>query len=233
MGKFLSDIELRRLRELLGLYMGMPFTTDIPGETAEYILSKARKGKWQAKRANRPEPDMVLKGKNYSIKTEKLTGKAKDRLGTKEDIITARPDPSAEFPAGKTLGDFSDDELGELVLQHYNREIVRRYHWDIIAILLRSHDNKAFIYFEEPAVEYRPAMYSWRPTQRAKGDNRNIAGYDQHSDLKFKWTSRGKQLYVVHDIPSDADYFTITPTKFDLKRLLEMTRRVKRHSYPS
>ncbi len=206
--------------------MSLPFNADVSGEVAEAIIAEARGGKWQAKRSNRPEPDMVLKGKNYSMKTEKISGSAKSRLGTREDIITARPDPSASFPKGTTLSNISDDELGQAVLLHYNKEIVRKYEWDIISILLRNKDNTEFIYFEEPADEYDLDAYTWRPTKRAKGENRNIAGYDRKGRLCFKWNSRGKQFYVVHDIPKDADVFKISPRKLkvtDVLALLEAT----------
>jgi hypothetical protein len=225
MGKYLNDTELRKLKIYMTIYLSLPFCEDLPGEAFEQMYAAARGGQWQGKRANRPEPDVVLNGKNYSIKTEKIQREhvsASDLLGKRLDIITARPDPSDLLPADQNIAALSDNELGRLVLRHYNERIVQRYRWDVIGILFRLKDNREFIYFEKPAQLYDINAYRWESTKRAKGDNRNIAGYDHQGIQWFRWTSRGKQLYVVHEIPQDAEVFAIQIQKISIEELQQI-----------
>ncbi len=225
MGKYLSDNELNKLKTYLTIYLSLPFCEDLPGEVFEQMYAAARGGQWQGKRANRPEPDVVLNGKNYSIKTEKIQSQrvaARDLIGKRLDIITARPDPSDLLSADKNITNLSDDELGQLVLRHYDERIVQAYQWNVIGILFRLKNNREFVYFEEPAQLYDVDAYVWKSTGRARGNNRNIAGYDRQGTQKFRWTSRGKQLYVVHEIPKDAEIFAIRVQKIDVEGLRQM-----------
>lgn len=225
---FLTKTELDRLVLYLSIHLSMPFVEDLTGETFEQILAKARGAVWQGIRANRAIPDMVFNGRNYSIKTEKEPDSKKtagDLLGTTEDLITARPDPSDQLDEGRKISDLGDQELGELVLTQYNEAIVRAHQWHVIAILLRLQNNREFIYFEEPAIEYPVNQYEWRSTQRARAGDRNIAGYDRATGRqKFRWTSRGKQFYVQHEIPRDSDVFAVDVRKIEVDdaQLLEL-----------
>ncbi|MEM4217911.1 MAG: hypothetical protein QXZ09_07790 [Candidatus Methanomethylicaceae archaeon] len=222
MGRYLSDYELSKLKTYLTIYLTLPFCEDVPGEVFEQMYAAARGGQWQGKRANRPEPDVIVDGRRYSIKTEKIQDQsvsARDIIGKRLDIITARPDPSDLLPPDQDMNDLSDDELGRLVLCHYNERIIQAYQWDVIGILFRLKNNREFVYFEEPAQPYDVKAYSWKSTKRARGNNRNIAGYDHQGLQKFRWTSRGKQLYVVHEIPQDAEIFSIKVQKINVEEL--------------
>ncbi len=225
MGKFLTEEEIRQLEVLLSLYLSLPFSEDLTGEVFENILAKARGGIWSGKRDNRPRPDIILGGKNYVVKTEKVTEQRihpKDILGKRLDIITARIDPAERLKSGQELASLSDNELGKLILQHYNESRVKAYVWDVIAILFRFQNNTEFVYFEEPAIEYPPNDFTWKSTGRARRGNRNIAGYDKQGRQKFRWTSAGLQFYVVHDIPRDADLLTIKIERMTVEDLVNL-----------
>lgn len=201
-GRYLSSEEIQRLQIYLTIYLSLPFGLNLPGEVAEQIIALARDGVYVGKRANRPEPDMVLRGLNYSIKTEKVTNMrvhAQDRLGTIEDIITAR------LPIGD-IGDGIPAQLGTIVLESFNRDVAAKYSWNKMAILLRFQHNSEFIYFEEEVVPYDPSGYRWEWTGRGRG---NIAAYDSEGKQRFRWNFGTTLLYVVHDIPTDSDVFTV------------------------
>jgi hypothetical protein len=74
---------------------------------------------------------------------------------------------------------------------------------------------REFVYWEEqPPKVYNPDDYWWVDSGRATGSNRNINGYPKTNApsghrAKFKWTSGGKQFYILYQIPLDADTWTI------------------------
>ena len=191
-------------------------------------------------RDNRPRPDIVVKeghkDTNYSVKTEGLkTGSgryyATDFLGYEEDLIVARPKVDELLAKGESIATLSADELGAKVLQYYNEAIVKKYKWDVIAILLRINSRefiREFIYWEErPPALYKPSGYWWKESGKATGSNRNINGYPKAVKpdtkplprAKFKWTSGGKQFYVLYKIPHDADAWTIAPIELTLSEV--------------
>ncbi len=180
---------------------------------------------------------------NYSLKTEALrTTKqrqhATDFLGYYEDIIVARPKVDDLLDA-HTLQTIPVDELGALVLQYYNERIVTRFQWHVISFLLRlDTDIQAaapyeFIYWEErPPTVYDPADYWWRDSGKATGANRNINGFPHAvaqsatplPRAKFKFTSGGKQFYILYEIPRDADTWTVPRANLTIEQVQEALR---------
>lgn len=233
MGNYLTDSQIERIREELSLVYSLPYSKDLVGTAWEQILADVKGGVWCGLRDNRPRPDFTVthggQTTNYSVKTEGLRpggGRehAVDFLGYHEDLIVARPKVDELLSEGQSIESLSPDQLGSRVLKYYNEQIVTRYEWHVIAILLRI-GEKEFIYWEErPPVLYNPTDYWWRDSGRATGDNRNINGYpkdispDNHPlpRAKFKWTSGGKQFYVLYEIPRDADVWTIESLKVTL-----------------
>lgn len=240
---FLTNSEIENLKEYLIGYVSLPFGRDIPGEIVEELVARARGAVYEGKRANRPEPDMVLtvdgKKINYQIKTEKNSDNrvsAKDKIGKTEDIITARIDVQADFK----LKDLPNDpnEVGKLVLQSFVKNVIQKYKWQKLAILLRFKQNSEFLYFEEDVVNYNPDDYEWEPTTAGKRENKlNIIGYkkDKEGKLdktrkKFKWNVGTTLLYVFHDIPENADYFEIRKKFIDPKMFRDF---MEKQSYPT
>lgn len=230
MSTYLSNEQIHRIRHELSLLYSLPYAVDLIGTAWEQILADAKGGKWTQMRDNRPRPDITVVENhvtiNYSVKTEglKLSGgrtKATDFLGYVEDLIVARPKVDELLTGNQTITDLSAGELGALVLRYYNEMIVDQYRWNVLSILLRI-GNREFIYWEErPVPKYNPADYWWQESGRATGTNRNINGYplsvDRHAALpraKFKWTSGGKQFYVLYKIPADSDIIKID--RYDL-----------------
>ncbi|HEX7315438.1 MAG TPA: hypothetical protein VF297_16060 [Pyrinomonadaceae bacterium] len=225
---FLTESEVERLKEYLVGYVSLPFGSDIPGEIVERLIARARGAKYVGKRANRPEPDMILMKNNapvnYQIKTEKKSSSrvsALSDIGKSEDIITARIDVMADFNLKKLPK--NDDELGTLVLRSYVDNVVKKYNWHKLAILLRYKQNNEFLYFEEDAIPYDPADYVWEPTSVGeRHKKRNIIAYEKDANgqavkkrKKFKWNAGTTLLYVFHDIPTNADYFEIKKKHID------------------
>lgn len=209
MPKYLSNAEINRLAEYLTMYASLPFGHDVPGEIVEELVARSRGATYVGKRANRPEPDMVLNGLNYQIKTEKCPDNRISALSRRdkiEDIITARVDVLSDY--GKLPND--PEALGRLVLCSYNENVVRKYRWDRLAILLRYKQNNEFLYFEEDALIYDENAFHWTLTSAGRRESKlNIIGYDWEGQKKFKWNVGTTLLYVFHRIPEDADYFEI------------------------
>ena len=205
-GTYLAATELKRLGGYLAIHLSLPFVSDLSGEAAEILVARARGATRIEKRANRPEADYVLRGLNYSLKTERLTRKTRmrDALGEREDLIYTR------IPIGDIAGR-GPGKLGRAVITSYNINTVRKYSWSRISVLLRSSKNEEFLYFEEDAVEYDPADYKWDWVSRgARVSATNIAAVDRATRRqKFRWNAGTTLLYVVHDIPKDADIFRI------------------------
>jgi hypothetical protein len=182
---------------------------------------------------------------NYSVKTEglRLTSTRKhavDFLGHEEDIIVARPKIDDFFHEGEGIATLGADELGAMVLRYYNEQIVNKFKWHVITFLLRldlGQGSREFIYWEErPPTIYFPKDYWWKDSGKATGSNRNINGYpnivNQESKrlphAVFKWTSGGKQFYVLYKIPEDADIWTIEKADLSLEEVQEALRELLR-----
>ncbi len=242
MGTYLTDEQIARCRTELSLVYSLPYSSDLIGTAWEQILAEVKGGVWIAMRDNRPRPDLYVTlpngtRLNYSVKTEGLRVSAERRtaadfLGYHEDFIVARPKVDDLLAPGEAIATLSADQLGAKVLQYYNDQIVRRYEWHLISFLLRV-ENRDFIYWEEkPPVVYNPADYWWRDSERATGRNRNINGYprsvrpdqDPLPRAKFKWTSGGKQFYVLYTIPPDSDTWTVDPVELTLEEVREALR---------
>jgi len=240
-GTYLTDEQIRRAQEELSLLYSLPYATDLIGTAWEQILADIKGGTWTEMRDNRPRPDVTAKegGRdvNYSVKTEGLRVSA-DRpnarafLGHYEDLIVARPKVDELLGRGETIDALDANQLGAKVLAYYNEQIVAKYQWHVLSILLRV-EARGFIYWEEkPPAVYRPGDYWWQDSGRATGSNRNINGYPRAvaattrplPRAKFKWTSGGKQFYVLYPIPRDADVWEISPTELTLQEVREALR---------
>lgn len=243
MGKYLTEAQLRLIQEELSLLYSLPYAIDLVGTAWEQVLARAKGGVWTGKRDNRARPDVTTgEGEEevrYSVKTEALRvtrdrGRAADFLGLEEDLIVARPKVDELLGDPRALSNMPPDDLGAQVLRFYNERIVQHYKWDVLSILLRVGSTE-FIYWEErPAPLYDPAAYWWRDSGRAAGGDRNINGYPlgvaRDTDpaalprARFKWTSGGKQFYVLYDIPRDADIFAVSPlqlTREEIRQALQ------------
>lgn len=215
LGSHLSDQEIEDLKRYLTTYLSLPFINDVAGEACEEMLALARHGVYQGSRSNRPYPDIVVGGVNYSVKTTKLRANLRSMLGRRQTIITARLEPSVNKAT------LNDDELGAEILERYNQDRVIAYEWNKIAILLRAENNSEFLYFEENADLYDTNGYGWQDTGRAEAGQKNIAGFDSVG-RKFAWTSKGGQFYVDHHVPEDADVFYIDPRNVGIEELAQM-----------
>lgn len=181
--------------------------------------------------------------RNYSVKCEHLTARKNQRKnapadtptradavgwrGDRMDFIIARPKVDELLEQGQTIDSLKPTELGSLVLRYYNERIVAAYQWHVLTfvapVIFKDDPNKLdFIYWEEePPTVYDPAGFWWQDTGRATGSNRNIAGYPLSVSkdtnplpaAKFRWTSGGKQFYVLYEIPGNADVWSITKVK--------------------
>jgi hypothetical protein len=249
MGRYLTDSQIERVRDDLALVYALPYASDLVGTAWEQILADAKGGVRIDIRDNRPRPDFVVQGDdgqaNYSVKTEGLRltsnrSRAADFVGRYEDFIVARPKVDELFSTNESIADMGPDELGAKVLQYYNERIVERFHWDVISFLLRIRHpggRREFIYWEEsPPAVYEPSQYWWQESGKARGGDRNINGYpwSVRPDTRplpratFKWTSGGKQFYVLYRIPADADIWAIEPLKLSLDEVREALRRLLR-----
>lgn len=241
MGTYLTDDQIRKAREELRLLYSLPYATDLIGTAWEQILADIKGGTWTEMRDNRPRPDVTAKegGRdvNYSVKTEGLRTNAKRPnarafIGHHEDLIVARPKVDELLGRGESIETLDANELGSKVLLYYNEHIVARYQWHVLSILLRV-ESRGFIYWEErPPTIYNPADYWWQDSGRATGGNRNINSYPRTVNpatqplprAKFKWTSGGKQFYVLYQIPRDADTWEIEPTELTLQEVRDALR---------
>ena len=192
--------------------------------------------------------------KNFSVKCEHLKARPGRRVGKvngpsradaagfrgdKMDFIIARPKADELLGGGETVANLDATALGSLVLRYYNEQIVQRYEWHALSfvapvVFTEEPDRIEFVYWEEePPTIYNTADYWWQDTGRATGSNRNIAGYPHTvargtqplPAAKFRWTSGGKQFYVLDDIPPNADVWTVTKVKLTRDDIWEALQR--------
>jgi hypothetical protein len=225
MSKYLTDAQILKAQHELTILFALPFATELFGTAWEQILAEVKGGVWTGKRDNRPNPDLYVmigeKRVNYSVKCERIRAtrirpSAKDFLGETMDFIVARPKVDELLTTGNTIVNMDATALGSLVLKYYNEQIVRRYEWNVLSFMVPVSTGE-FIYWEEsPPREYDPSEYWWKDTGKAAGSNRNIAGYPisvaREGPLPasmFRWTSGGKQFYIVYRIPESADIFSV------------------------
>lgn len=248
---YLTDEQIEKAKQELALIYALPYASDLFGTAWEQILADLKGGKQAMARDNRARPDIIVPSAqgaiNYSVKTEGLSP-TRERLhvqqflGYREDFIVARPKVDDLLLPGTAIKDANVDELGAAVLRFYNEQIVRKHSWHVIAFLLRlqpDEQTREFIYWEErPLLVYAPEDYWWADTERATGTNRNIAGYprtvtpeqvrEQGIRPTFRWTSGGKQFYILYDIPLNADTWTIDVHKLELEEVREALRELLR-----
>jgi len=257
LGIYLSDDQIKQAKEELSLVYALPFANDLVGTAWEQILAGVKGGVWSGLRDNRAKPDFYVPQEsgsiNYSVKTEglKLTkerAKAANFLGHQEDFIVARPKVDDLLNSDEAIERMDVNGLGALILRYYDEQIVKKYKWHVISFLLRLNPAPAiheFIYWEErPPSIYHPSDYWWRDSGKATGSNRNISGYPNSVDpelgklpgAKFRWTSGGKQFYVLYEIPHDADIWqiealklTLNEVKSALQKRLRAKQRLLRH----
>jgi hypothetical protein len=249
MGTYLTDSQIERAREELSLVYALPYASDLIGTAWEQILTDIKGGVRVDIRDNRPRPDFVVHHEgsqtNYSVKTEGLRlasnrSAASDFLGFYEDFIVARPKVDELFEGDESVESLDVNDLGARVLQYYSERIVRQFRWDVISFLLRLRHpdgSREFIYWEEsPPAIYQASEYWWQDSGRARGRDRNINGYPRTIDpasrplprATFKWTSGGKQFYVLYQIPPNADIWRIDPVSLSLDEVREALRRLLR-----
>jgi hypothetical protein len=246
MGTYLTQQQIDVLRDELSLHYALPWAADLAGTSWEQMLAEAKGGEWSGGRGNRPDPDVIApEGGHlvrFSVKTEgvectRARNCAEQFLGYHEDFIMARPKVDELLVEGESFNSLAADDLGRRVLTCFNERVVDAYRWDAVAFMLRVQPNdpsvSEFIYWEErPAPRYDPDGYWWIDTGRATGTNRNIAAFPldvERSETMpmvhstFRWTSGGKQLYAVHEIPRDADIIevpVVTLTKAEAREAL-------------
>lgn len=251
MGTYLTEVQIERAKEELALVYALPYASDLMGTAWEQILADVKGGIWTDMRDNRPRPDFHVPAAggrvNYSVKTEGLRpsgqrSRAAEYLGYREDFIVARPKVDQLLQAGESIDTLSSDDLGAKVLEYYNEHLVGRYEWHVISFLLRLDLRPArnaceFLYWEErPPAIYDPRDFWWRESGRATGGNRNINGFPMTVQrdasklprAKFKWTSGGKQFYVLYTIPRDADVWTVNIVKLGLPEIRNALRELLR-----
>lgn len=223
---YLTEAQILQAQKELTTLYALPFANDLFGTAWEQILANVKGGEWTGKRDNRPNPDLFVrngnKQVNYSVKCEALKANgvrptAKDFLGHKMDFIIARPKVDELLQQGQSINSLSATDLGSLVLRYYNEQIVKKYEWHVLSFMVPVSTGE-FIYWEQkPPKVYNPAQHWWKDTGKATGSNRNIMGYPTTVNQKqtklpastFRWTSGGKQFYVVYEIPKDADVFSV------------------------
>jgi len=227
LGNYLTAEQIARAQEELSLIYALPYANDLVGTAWEQILADIKGGQWLPIRDNRPRPDFTTQENgvrvNYSVKTEglrlsKKRSHARAYLGHHEDFIIARPKIDDLLQAEETIANLDANDVGAKVLDYYNDQIVKRFDWTVISFLLRL-NAREFIYWEErPPTIYNPTDYWWQDSGRATGQNRNVNGFPHSVSqrttplprAKFKFTSGGKQFYILYRIPQDADIWTIT-----------------------
>lgn len=187
------------------------------GRTFEERLARALGTEVAPRGGNRPVPDLV---DGTSVKTVGVRARRmSDLRGGGVEFIMSRLPVEALFAPGERLRQIAPDRFGRLCLGFYNQRITD-HGWRRLSFLLHGPvdgDEREFLYWETPARVYDPGDYWWRDTGRGLGADRNLAGYP-HSVRpdsvslprpSFSWTSRGKQFYVRHHVPADAQLIRV------------------------
>lgn len=212
---YLTADQCRRLAEDLAI--DWIISDRFSGRAFEERLADALGTEVAAVGGNRPVPDLAdgTSVKTVSVRAARLG----DLRGGGVEFIMSRLPVEGRFSPGERLRQVGPQRFGDLCLRFYNERITDNG-WRRLAFLLRGPAigaEREFLYWEAPAQTYDPADYWWRDTGRGLGADRNFAGYPHTVAARgeslprpaFSWTSRGKQFYVRHQVPADAQLIRV------------------------
>lgn len=220
---YLTRSELNRASRMMAIQKSRSEGADVFGEQLEQVLAEIMGGTWFRKRTNRPVPDFWDQdGVPYSSKTLLLEPVAsrpdwRDRLGETVSLPVSRIKPTGELPKGKTLFDASARAIGQRVVEAYNASL-ERYGVERLAVTLRLRVDEEqlwrYLYWEEDLKPIDPAQLKWTDSKNGEdGWSRNLRaiyrGAAANGPAALRWTSSGSQLWIRHQIPTDADTFIV------------------------
>lgn len=217
-GPYLDEQQLARVTEALSLEWVLAGPR-LPGKVWEEILAAAKGTEVNRIRGNRPVVDLK---DGTSVKTVEAKGCDLGRMrGGAWDFIMSRIPVASSLAEGERVDDVDPDRFGVVCLRAYN-ELARVNEWQRLSFLLRGSpvgDRRQFLYWESPVAFYEPDRYWWKDTGKAAAGDRNFAGYPISASRQvirgvrrpsaFRWTSGGKQFYVRHAIPADAQLIEV------------------------
>lgn len=216
----LSEIEIKKLKVALSNFFAFHFNNDLSGENFESIFAFVKGAKVDPAKKSKKFFDVVKDGRGWSLKT--LTDKS-DKFfrdsNIKFDLVLQRADIEGKYKISMTE---TPQSIGNEIIKLYNsllETFMEKQHVKkpLIGFLLRSYDNKNFIYFEKDLVPFNAANVKWAWT---KDTNKSLCG-SVDGNIRLIWYKTGRQLFGRYRVPDDAIKFSISW----IKKLFDDTSR--------
>lgn len=212
----LSNGEYDRLVKLLTLHYAYPLPYPLAGAYFEELFANAVGARREERKLLF---DVLHDNTGWSLKTHQ----ANKHRGEKFEVVIQRCDIMKD--ASITLNN-PVDMLGEHILLHFNgfyqnSVIAQQVADPRAAYLLRSSNERDFLFFQQRYRVYKPKEVSWRWANELR---RSLMGY-VGDNLVLRWYRSGTQLFGVYQIPQDAHEFHIDWVRADLDQTLDFFSR--------
>jgi hypothetical protein len=222
----LTETELDRLALALGAHLALPTSTDLAPDASEAIFAWAVGGSLpadapDAKRKKRSKLlfDVTRGSRGWSLKTYTPT-----RLvpGSTFEVVLARAaveskarrrrsgQAAQDAPPAIDIATASPEDVGRAVL-NVRRDVLERSAetQGIVdpreGFLLRSPDNRQFVYFEHELTVEDDDEIEWRWSNDDRlGLQGRVGG-----KIAYRWYQSGGQLFGCFTIPEDAQEFIV------------------------
>lgn len=175
--------------------------SDISGDDFGTIFASAIGG------AHRNSPlgiaDVVLGKCAWSVKTIK---RPHPFTTTTVRLISGRNSPS--YSLGISDPHVNTEQTGHAVLEVWNARINEALveHNELrVVVMVRNLKSREFLVFEEEAMRFTPADFSWEYNPRGNLEGRNRVDGTHH----FTWQPHGSQFTIFRVVPASAQRFSI------------------------
>jgi hypothetical protein len=213
----LTPSEYDRLVKLLTLHYAYPLPYPLAGAYFEELFASSVSG---AREERKVLFDVLRDETGWSLKTI-LVG----ALGTRKtfEVVVQRCDilKDPKLSLNSTV-----EALGAAILGHFNRNCeasakLQKIRDTRAGFLIRSRDERKFVFFQQRYRLYKPREVSWR---WANSDRRSLMG-SVGGSLVLRWYRSGTQLFGVYAIPEDAHKFEIDWRRAGLDETIEFFTR--------
>lgn len=221
MSRGLTESELDELKRAIRAYMTLPFSTDVVGDQFEAIFAAATGGKVATPEGMRRSKllfDVTREGIGWSLKT--YSPPALPTAGHTFEIVIAR---ASVFSGGLSIESGDPNDFGAAIMTIRRDLLERSLSLQGVddpreGFLLRSKDNKSYMYFEEALMVEADDEIQWQWTDERRRGLQGRVG----NAVKYRWYPSGSQLFARHTVPSENHSFEIMWSKIELVDLIEL-----------
>ena len=228
---FLTENQLKRIKNGLKAAIAVPFIDDIEDYIVEAILE-------YTKEIEGIDPFTNIRSKRlydvvdvpaaigYSVKSLKWA--FRDNVETEFELVIQRADI---FKKAQQLGfehlDINSDpqRLGAALLEHWKQKVEGDATYQGVTskrifVLLKSINNRKFAFFEEDIRLYSPNELTWRWTDETKTGLQGIRNEDQM--CVYRWYPNQKQFFERFKLPANIQKLDIIPKRLKKEQFVDI-----------